>query len=48
MALRGALPLGPVPEPLSTELSDAEDRLQDERGDFSWGLKEADRSVFTH
>jgi len=47
LALRGALPLDRVPEPLSSELSNAEDRLRDERGDFPWGLKESDRNVFT-
>jgi hypothetical protein len=46
LALRGALPLDRVPEPLSSELSDAEDRLRDDRGDFPWGLEESDRDVF--
>lgn len=46
LALRGALPLDRVPKPLSKELSDAEDRLLDGRGDFPWGLEESNRNVF--
>lgn len=46
LALRGALPLDRVPEPMSSELSDAEDRLSDSRGDFPWGLEESDRDIF--
>lgn len=45
-ALRGALPLDRVPAPLSSELSDAEERLLDDRGDLPWGLEESDRDVF--
>lgn len=46
LALRGALPLDRVPEPLSSELTDAEARVPDDRGDFPWGLKDSDRDVF--
>jgi hypothetical protein len=46
LALRGLLPLDRVPEPLSSELSDAEDRVVDNHGDFPWGLEESDRNIF--
>lgn len=47
LALRGALPMDRVPQPLSPDLADAEDRLSDNGRDLPWGLTESDRDIFS-